>query len=424
VHDGSGRIVVQSLTKQFGAVTAVSNISFTVEPGTVTGFLGPNGAGKTTTLRSALGLVQPTAGNALVNGVPFNQISDPGRVVGAVLEAQGFHPRRSARNHLRVYAAAIGVPDTRADAVLGLVGLGAAANRMPGGFSLGMRQRLALATALLGDPQILVLDEPANGLDPEGVAWLRTFLQSFAQTGRTVLVSSHGLAEVEQTVDQLIIISRGTTVYNGSLADLRRTQQNKVLVRPSDPAKLIAAMRESDIFNVESTQDGWLIIGGVVSEQIADIALRAEVSLYDVRTETPNLEQLYFALTQGQYTPTGYGYEQPPAGYQPQQPGYGYQQQVGYQQPPPGYQEPPPGYQQPPVGYQPQQGYQPPTGYPPQQPSEPVAQLPQQPDPWSPQAQSAPPPPIDAAPEPAPAAEPEQQHTDEQQGPSGPGGNA
>jgi ABC-2 type transport system ATP-binding protein len=419
VHDGSGRIVVQSLTKQFGAVTAVSNISFTVEPGTVTGFLGPNGAGKTTTLRSALGLVQPTAGNALVNGVPFNQISDPGRVVGAVLEAQGFHPRRSARNHLRVYAAAIGVPDTRADAVLGLVGLGAAANRMPGGFSLGMRQRLALATALLGDPQILVLDEPANGLDPEGVAWLRTFLQSFAQTGRTVLVSSHGLAEVEQTVDQLIIISRGTTVYNGSLADLRRTQQNKVLVRPSDPAKLIAAMRESDIFNVESTQDGWLIIGGVVSEQIADIALRAEVSLYDVRTETPNLEQLYFALTQGQYTPTGYGYEQPPAGYQPQQPGYGYQQQVGYQQPPPGYQEPPPGYQQPPVGYQPQQGYQPPTGYPPQQqPSEPVAQLPQQPDPWSPQAQSAPPPPEAVAPE------PEQQHTDEQQGPSGPGGNA
>ena len=267
--------------------------------------------------------------------MPYNQLTDPGRVLGAVLEAQGFHPRRSARNHLRVYAAAIGVPDTRADAVLNLVGLGAAAKRMPGGFSLGMRQRLALATALLGDPQILILDEPANGLDPEGVAWLRTFLRAFAQTGRTVLVSSHGLAEVEQTVDQLIIISRGQTVYNGSLADLRRTQQNKVLARPSDPAALLAAMRADNILNVESTQDGWLIIGGVVSEQIADIALRAGVSLYDIRTETPNLEQLYFALTQGQYTPAGY---QQPVGYQP--PGYqqtGYQQPVGYQPPGVGY---------------------------------------------------------------------------------------
>ncbi|HEY4453940.1 MAG TPA: ATP-binding cassette domain-containing protein [Pseudonocardiaceae bacterium] len=360
MHDGSGRIVVQSLTKQFGAVTAVSNINFAVEPGTVTGFLGPNGAGKTTTLRAALGLITPTAGSALVNGVPYGDLTDPGRVLGAVLEAQGFHPRRSARNHLRVYAAAIGVPDTRADAVLNLVGLGAAGNRMPGGFSLGMRQRLALATALLGDPQILILDEPANGLDPEGVAWLRTFLRAFAQTGRTVLVSSHGLAEVEQTVDQLIIISRGLTVYNGSLADLRRTQQNKVLARPSDPAKLVTAMHEDNIFNIESTLDGWLIIGGVVSEQIADIALRAGISLYDIRTETPNLEQLYFALTQGQYTPAGY---QPQTGYQP--PGY---QQTGYQQPV-GYQAP--GYQQ-------------------QQYSEPVAQLPQQPNPWAqagPQAQ-------------------------------------
>ncbi len=375
MHDGSGRIVVQSLTKHFGAVAAVSNLSFGVEPGTVTGFLGPNGAGKTTTLRAALGLLAPTSGIALVNGVPFNQLPDPGRVVGAVLEAQGFHPRRSARNHLRVYAAAIGVPDSRADAVLQLVGLGAAGNRMAGGFSLGMRQRLALATALLGDPQILVLDEPSNGLDPEGVAWLRTFLKAFAQTGRTVLVSSHGLAEIEQTVDQLVIISRGMTVYNGSLDALRRTQQNKVLVRPSDPEKLIGAMRENSIFNVESTQDGWLIIGGVVSEQIADIALKAGVSVYDMRTETPNLEQLYFALTQGQYTPMApgqpqFGY-QPPVGYQPPPPGY--QQQTGYQQPV-GYQPPPPGYQQPP-------------GVPPQQYGEPVAQLPQQPDPWAPQTQ-------------------------------------
>ena len=442
MQDGSGRIVVQSLTKQFGAVTAITNMTFTIEPGTVTGFLGPNGAGKTTTLRAALGLIQPTSGTALVNGMPFQQIANPGRVVGAVLEAQGFHPRRSARNHLRVYAAAIGVPDARADAVLNLVGLGAAANRMPGGFSLGMRQRLALATALLGDPQILVLDEPANGLDPEGVAWLRTFLRAFAGTGRTVLVSSHGLAEVEQTVDQLIIISRGMTVYNGSLDALRRTQQNRVLARPSDPETFITAMRDSGIYNIESTQDGWLIIGGVISEQIADIALRAGVSLYDIRTETPNLEQLYFALTQGQYTPTGYGYGEQ-VGYQPPQSGYqqqtGYQQPVGYQPPQPqiGYQPPQVGYQppQPQVGYQPpppgyqQPGYQQPTGYPPQQQfGEPVAQLPPQPDPWSPQAKDQPATPLDMpAPQPsAPSAEAQQRpdHPDQEQGPSGPGGNA
>ena len=468
VHDGSGRIVVQSLTKQFGAVTAVTNMSFTVEPGTVTGFLGPNGAGKTTTLRAALGLIEPTMGGALINGVPFKHLGDPGRVIGAVLEAQGFHPRRSARNHLRVYAAAIGVPDARADAVLQLVGLGAAANRMPGGFSLGMRQRLALATALLGDPQILVLDEPANGLDPEGVAWLRTFLRAFAQTGRTVLIASHGLAEVEQTVDQLIIISRGMTVYNGSLADLRRTQQNKVLVRPSEPDKLVAAMREAAIYNVESAQDGWLIVGGVVSEQIADLALQAGVSLYDIRTETPNLEQLYFALTQGQYTPIGYGQQPPPeyqqTGYQPRQQGYqppqqGYQPpQQGYQPQQQGYQPPQQGYQPPQTGYPQQTGYQPPVGYqppgyqdpagPPQQFGEPIAQLPQ-PNPWAPQVQDPPPaqdqPPAAAPVEspadtpagipqpiqpPAPlnlpaAPEPPEAHTDhEQQGPSGPGGDA
>src|SRR5690606_34991130 len=164
MHDGSGRIAVQNLTKQFGAVTAVQNLSFTVEPGSVTGFLGPNGAGKTTTLRMLLGLVTPTSGAATINGRPYTQLGNPARVVGSVLENEGFHPRRTARNHLRVYAAAIGVPDQRVDEMLGLVGLTPAADRPAGGYSLGMRQRLSLATALLGDPQVLVLDEPSNGL--------------------------------------------------------------------------------------------------------------------------------------------------------------------------------------------------------------------------------------------------------------------
>src|SRR5882757_6115651 len=355
VHDGSGRITVQQLTKRFGPVTAVQNLSFTVEPGSVTGFLGPNGAGKTTTLRMILGLVRPTVGTATLNGTAFNNLGDPARVVGAVLEAQNFHPKRKARNHLRVYAAAIGVPDTRVEQVLQLVGLGEVGERKAGQFSMGMKQRLALATALLGDPQVLLLDEPANGLDPEGIAWLRTFLQSFARSGRTVLVSSHILAEVEQTVDQLIIISRGQTMYNGPLEHLRRSQQSRVLVRPSDPEKLMAALRDAGIYNLEPTPDGRLAVVGVQPEQVADIALKAGVSVYGIEEERVNLEQLYFSLTQGQYTP----------GTVPQQFGPGQQPYQMPQPTPPPYQQPPQYQQQP---YQPQQGqYQPPQYQPQQQ---------------------------------------------------------
>jgi ABC-2 type transport system ATP-binding protein len=364
VHDGSGRITALSLTKNFGPVTAVQNLTFTVEPGSVTGFLGPNGAGKTTTLRMVLGLVVPTAGTAMINGVPFGQLGTPARVVGAVLEAQGFHPSRTARDHLRVYAAAIGVPDQRADQVLQLVGLGAAASRGAGAFSLGMKQRLALATALLGDPQILVLDEPANGLDPEGIAWLRTFLQSYARTGRTVLISSHILAEVEQTVDQVIIISRGQTMYNGPLDHLRRSQQSRVLVRPSDADALTKALREREIYNIDALPDGRLAIGGVESKQVADIALAAGVSVYGIEEERVNLEQLYFRMTgqfMGPQVPGPYG--QYP-GQQPYQTPYQqpYQQQPYQQQP---YQQP---YQPP---YQQQQPYQPPVPPPYQPPAQP-----------------------------------------------------
>jgi ABC-2 type transport system ATP-binding protein len=314
MHDGSGLIAVQNLTKQFGPVTAVQNLSFTVSPGSVTGFLGPNGAGKTTTLRMLLGLVTPTSGTATINGRPFHQLGQPGRVVGAVLEAQGFHPARSARNHLRVYAAAIGVPDAQADQVLGLVGLGTAADRKVGGFSLGMKQRLAVATALLGDPQVLVLDEPANGLDPEGIAWLRNFLQSFARMGRTVLISSHLLAEVEQTVDQVVIISRGQTMYYGPLEHLRQQQQRRVLVQPSDVNALATALRNEDVQTIEQLPDGRLAVSGVDSKHVADIALRAGVSIYGIQEEQVDLERLFFQLTSGQY-----------AGYAPAQ-----QQQGGW----------------------------------------------------------------------------------------------
>ncbi|HEY3607511.1 MAG TPA: ATP-binding cassette domain-containing protein [Pseudonocardiaceae bacterium] len=412
MHDGSGRITVQQLTKRFGPVTAVQNLSFTVEPGSVTGFLGPNGAGKTTTLRMILGLVRPSVGIATVNGTAFNTLGDPARVVGAVLEAQNFHPKRKARNHLRVYAAAIGVPDTRVEQVLQLVGLGEVGERKAGQFSMGMKQRLALATALLGDPQVLLLDEPANGLDPEGIAWLRTFLQSFARSGRTVLVSSHILAEVEQTVDQLIIISRGQTMYNGPLEHLRRSQQARVLVRPSDPEKLMTALRDAGIYNLEPTPDGRLAVVGVQSEQVADIALKAGVSVYGIEEERVNLEQLYFSLTQGQYTPgtvpQQFGPGQQP--YLPPQPPYQVQQPYQPQQYQPQYQQqpyqPPQDQYQPPPQYQPQPGY-PPQGYP-QQNTPPQGMPPQGAPPQNTPAQHTPAQPTPPQGNPVPDAPPPQ----------------
>ncbi|MFD9896036.1 ABC transporter ATP-binding protein [Amycolatopsis sp. NPDC059027] len=348
MHDGSGRIVVQNLGKQFGPVNAVQNLSFTVEPGSVTGFLGPNGAGKTTTLRMLLGLVTPTTGVATINGRPHDQLGNPARVVGSVLENEGFHPSRTARNHLRVYAAAIGVPDQRADEVLGLVGLGAAADRKAGGFSLGMRQRLALATALLGDPQVLVLDEPTNGLDPEGILWLRNFLRGYAQQGRTVLVSSHLLNEVEQTIDQVVIISQGMTRYYGSLDQLRKSQQSRVLVQPADAAGLAKALQENGITQVTPTPDGRVAVSGSSVQQIGDLAAKAGIAVYGMQEETADLERLFFQLTQGQYAGAPAYQQGPPPGYGPPQ-----------QQVPPGY-GPPPGYQQqgPPPGYQPGQPQQ------------------------------------------------------------------
>ena len=366
MHDSSGRIVVQNLSKQFGSVTAVQNLSFSVEPGSVTGFLGPNGAGKTTTLRMLLGLVTPTAGHATINGRNFDHLGNPGRVVGAVLEAQGFHPKRTARNHLRVYAAAMGVPDQRAEEVLHLVGLAGAGGRAAGGFSLGMKQRLALATALLGDPQVLVLDEPANGLDPEGIAWLRGFLRSYAGSGRTVLVSSHLLAEVAQTIDQVVIISRGQTMYYGSLDNLRGSQQGQVLVQAADQTALAGALGQNGASTVQPTHDGKLAVTGLTARQIGDLAFTAGTALYWLEEQRADLEQIFFRLTSGQYTAPGvnpyHQQEQPDAPTPPS----------GFQQPPGGgFPQGPPSGQFPPVG--------PPTGGFPQQQNPPTGGFPQQP---------------------------------------------
>jgi len=217
-------VEVRGLTKTFGPVTAVHDVSFTARAGRVTGFLGPNGSGKTTTLRILLGLVRPTSGTALIGGMPYARLPRPRRTVGAVLETTGFHPGRRARDHLRVIAAAANIPDRRVADVLDQVDLTSAARRRVGEFSLGMRQRLGLAAALLGDPETVLLDEPANGLDPAGMAWLRTFLRGLAGEGRTVVIASHVLSEVAQTVDDVVIVSAGRLRFAGGLLEVAGTE--------------------------------------------------------------------------------------------------------------------------------------------------------------------------------------------------------
>jgi ABC-2 type transport system ATP-binding protein len=313
VADQPGRIVVAGLSKSFGTVHAVDNLSFTVEPGSVTGFLGPNGAGKTTTLRMLLGLVTPTSGVATIGGVPYGQIQQPMRTVGAVLEASSFHPGRTARNHLRVYAAASGIPDHRADEVLAQVGLTDAANRKVRGFSLGMRQRLGLAFALLGNPQVLLLDEPANGLDPEGIRWLRGFQRGLADEGRTVLVSSHLLTEVQQSADRVVILSRGKLVREGSMLELERGAGESVVVSSPTLDKLGNALTSTGAKITRSGPDQ-LRITGVPAAAVGHAAFGAGVELHELRTERADLEQLFFSLTEGQFHAPAGG---PPPGAPP-----------------------------------------------------------------------------------------------------------
>ncbi len=291
-----GRIVVSGLTKQFRKVRAVDDLSFTVEPGTVTGFLGPNGAGKTTTLRMLLGLIRPTAGTATIGGRHYADLPRPLETAGAVLESSSFHKGRTGRNHLRVLCAAAGLPARRADEALEQVGMSAAANRKVRGYSLGMRQRLGLAAALLGNPRVLILDEPANGLDPEGIRWLRGFLRSLADEGRTILVSSHLLAEVEQTVDDVVIIAGGRSVRQGKVADLRSEQSVSVRVRTPNAEKLIAALNGAP---VRQTSPELLHVDHVDTAFVGKAAFAAGVELHELTAEHSDLEAVFLELTSG-----------------------------------------------------------------------------------------------------------------------------
>jgi ABC-2 type transport system ATP-binding protein len=299
-----GRIVATGLTKTYGAVTAVRELSFTVEPGSVTGFLGPNGAGKTTTLRMLLGLVRPDAGVATISGRRYAELPAPGREVGAVLDAGGFHPARSGGDHLRVYCTVNGCPHRRANEMLELVGLAAAGRRPVRGYSLGMRQRLALATALLGDPHVLVLDEPANGLDPEGIAWLRRLLRGLADQGRTVLVSSHVLSEMQQLVDHVVIINRGRLVRQGALAELSDVRGRAVWVRTPQPQELVTVLARHaasgtsrTATRIERTGPDRLRVTGVDPAEIGRLALTERIELHELASERSDLEQVFFALT-------------------------------------------------------------------------------------------------------------------------------
>jgi ABC-2 type transport system ATP-binding protein len=295
--DGVAPVVVaESLTKRFGGVLAVDDLSFDLEAGTITGFLGPNGAGKTTTLRMLLGLATPSSGRALVFDRPYAELERPALRIGAVLEATDFHPGRSARDHLRMLGQAVGVTDARVEEVLALVELTDAAKRRVKGYSLGMRQRLGLASALLGDPDLLVLDEPANGLDPEGVRWLRDFLRSFASGGRTVLISSHVLAEVAQTVNQVLIISRGRLVIESSLEHLTARVGGAVRVRSADDAKLAGALNAEHL-KTTLGEGNALLVSATTSQRVGEIAFAAGVPLHELVTEGSSLEEIFLELT-------------------------------------------------------------------------------------------------------------------------------
>jgi len=298
-----GRIVVSHLTKKYGEVTAVDDLSFTVRSGRVTGFLGPNGAGKTTTLRMMLDLVRPTGGTATIGGVRYADLPDPLRSVGAVLDASGAHLANSGRKHLRILLAAAGLPAARADAVLAETGLRSVSRRKINDYSLGMRQRLGIAAALLGDPQVLVLDEPANGLDPEGIHWLREFLRSRSRQGRTVLISSHLLSEMQLLADEVVIIAAGRLVAQGTIEQIidaaGRSGSGPGPVRVRTP-QADALGRALERMGAEVIKDGEVLqISGIDAPAIGGVALRAGIELHELTAEAPDLEQAFLRLTQG-----------------------------------------------------------------------------------------------------------------------------
>jgi ABC-2 type transport system ATP-binding protein len=289
-------ITVDHLTKRYSKTLAVDDLSFEVKPGVVTGFLGPNGSGKSTTMRIILGLDRATKGGATINGRSYHDLKAPLHEVGALLDAKAVHPGRTARNHLRALAASNKIKSSRVDEVLEFAGIGSVANKKVGGFSMGMSQRLGIAGALLGDPEVLLFDEPVNGLDPEGIKWIREFFQSLAKEGRTVFVSSHLMSEMAVSADQIIVIGRGKFITQGSVDDLTATVQGTVFVRTSDPQRLTAALR-GEQGDVQEINDNGLSVSGLTSDQVGEIAFGAGVVLHELTPQRASLEEVFMDLT-------------------------------------------------------------------------------------------------------------------------------
>jgi len=289
-------ITARGLSKRYGDKLAVDDLSFTVQPGRVTGFLGPNGAGKSTTIRMILGLDAPTSGEATVNGRRYAEHSAPLQEVGALLEARAVHTGRNARNHLLALAATTGISPRRVDEVIDMVGLRDAARRRAGGFSLGMGQRLGIASALLGDPATLILDEPVNGLDPEGILWIRNLLKSLAAQGRTVFVSSHLMSEMALTADHLIIVGRGRLIADAPIAELTSASSHGVRVRSPD-AELLRAILTSPGVSISRTEPDVLEISGLESDTIGRIAADHSIVLYELVPLNASLEEAFMDLT-------------------------------------------------------------------------------------------------------------------------------
>lgn len=289
---------VDHLTKRYGDTLAVDDLHFDVNPGVVTGFLGPNGSGKSTTMRVILGLDHPTKGRATINGVLYRDLKEPLREVGALLDAKAVHPGRTARNHLRALAASNKIKRSRVDDVLEFVGISSVANKKVGGFSLGMSQRLGIAGALLGDPGVLLFDEPVNGLDPEGIRWIRDFFRSLANEGRTVFVSSHLMSEMAVTADQIIVIGRGKFITQGSVDDLTANANGTVLVRTSDNAKLTSII-ESLNGTVRQEHDDELTVSLLTSDEIGQAAFGAGITVLELTPQRASLEDVFMELTAG-----------------------------------------------------------------------------------------------------------------------------
>ncbi|MCW2940985.1 MAG: transporter related [Actinomycetia bacterium] len=290
-------IEVNDLSKRYGDKIAVDHLSFTVEPNRVTGFLGPNGAGKSTTMRLILGLDRPHSGGATIDGKPYHRLHDPLRKVGALLEAKAVHTGRSARNHLLYLAQTQGLPTSRVGEVLDLVGLTEVARKRAGGFSLGMGQRLGIAAALLGDPQVLILDEPVNGLDPEGILWIRNLLKALAADGRTIFVSSHLMSEMALTAEHLIVIGRGRLIADSGVAEfVERSSKRSVLVRTPQSDELTAAL-SAEGGEVTADGDGVLIVEGLEAPRIGELASAVRVVLHELTPQRASLEEAFMELT-------------------------------------------------------------------------------------------------------------------------------